>query len=356
MDEKQILESCLTLLRALPPISEVSLRESREAGEKYQWDGIADIKAGNNKWSWCIEVKRHLAPQSLPYLLSLKKKAVQMKDSNIVLCADYVTPNVARHLQDEDINFIDANGNAFLNLPGILYVYVEGRKPSRPTSLKTGRLFQPSGLQVLFSLLVNPDAVNLPYRNIAEQSGVALGTVGWMMRELRDKGYLEPVGKRQYRLMNKHTLMDNWVTSYADRLRPKLIIGRYRPHEEDLDLVLDKLKNHMEKGSRGWAVTGGFGADRLIHLYKGNTLNVFIENDPTDMLAGLRWLPSPQGRVTFLRLFSPHVYFQPMSGLRDHVAHPLLIYAELMHIGKERDRETAQIIYHRFLEDLFDKD
>ena len=108
--------------------------------------------------------------------------------------------------------------------------------------------------------------------------------------------------------------------------------------------------------SKDWALTGGFGADTLIHRYKGDSLTVFLEDAPAHLLSELRWLPSTHGRVTLLKLFSPHIHYQPKAGVRDHVAHPLLIYAELMHDGKERGRETAQVIYQRFLEGLFAKD
>lgn len=226
-----------------------------------------------------------MASQSVPYLHVLKEKAASQKRTGVVVFAEDVSPNVARHLRDKDINFVDANGNVFLNYPGKLYIYVEGQKPARPRGVEKGRILQPSGLQVLFLLLVDPKTVNLPYRDLAEKSGVAL---------------------------NKEKVT--------------------------------------------WALTGGSGANELVHHYRGEKLSLFVEEFPLRMTGGLHWLPMPQGPITLLRAFSSEIYFKAKHGRRISVVHPMLIYAELMYEGGDREKETAQLIYQRYLENQFEKD
>jgi hypothetical protein len=33
---------------------------------------------------------------------------------------------------------------------------------------------------------------------------------------------------RQLRLIGKERLLERWITAYAEQLRPKLVLGRYR--------------------------------------------------------------------------------------------------------------------------------
>ena len=93
----------------------------------------------------------------------------------------------------------------------------------------TGCAFQPTGLQVLFAVLCNPDVVNKPYRELAVMAGVAHGTVGWVMPDLQQLGYLGVLKGRRgpRRLFHGERLLGQWADAYARLLRPRTLIGRY---------------------------------------------------------------------------------------------------------------------------------
>src|SRR5690606_14581652 len=92
-----------------------------------------------------------------------------------------------------------------------------------------GRAFQPTGLQVLFALLCNPDCINRPYRELARMAGVAHGTVGWVIPDLQQQGFVGVRTRRRgkLRLFNLERLLTQWVDAYARQLRPRTLIGRY---------------------------------------------------------------------------------------------------------------------------------
>ena len=92
-----------------------------------------------------------------------------------------------------------------------------------------GRAFQPTGLQVLFALLCNPERINRPYRKLAVLADVAHGTVGWVIPDLQQQGFVADLkGKRGTRRMFQlERLLAQWVDAYARQLRPRLLIGRY---------------------------------------------------------------------------------------------------------------------------------
>jgi hypothetical protein len=110
----------------------------------------------------------------------------------------------------------------------------------------------------------------------------------------------------------------------------------------------------MEAEATGitWALTGGFAADVLTRHFRGDQLAVFVSEWPSELVKRLRWLPSAHGPVSVLRQFSPHVFFTQKPPLEVPVAHPLLVYAELIYQGRERESEAAKVIYDRYLASL----
>ncbi|MBI5316381.1 MAG: hypothetical protein HZB34_10455 [Nitrospirae bacterium] len=356
--ESQIIASALERLKAVHPLRVMNLRQEINARDR-GWDGEVTIKTKGGAYRYLFEVKAHLRPQAIHHLL-IRANADRKrwdKTTELLLLADYVNPLLAGQLKNAGINFIDTAGNLFLKRAPELYLYVEGKKPPASQKDKPTRLFQPSGLALLFGLLIEPESINLPYRNLASVNGVALGTVGWVKRDLKEQGYLEPIGTDRFRLIRRKELFERWVQGYASRLRPKLFVGEYRDLTNNLDAVVKTFRRYAVEQGMSWCVTGGVGADAIMHHYQGNMITFFVEFWRQDeALKGLKWLPASGGLITILKSFSPRVL--QMSGSQQHAraAHPLLIYAELLHQGTDRDLETARLIYKNYLEESIAKD
>lgn len=356
--ESQIIASALERLKAIHPLRVINLRQEVSTRDR-RWDGEVTIKTQGRTYHYLFEVKAHLRPQAIHHLL-IRANADRKqwgKATELLLLADYVNPFLASQLKSAGINFIDTAGNLFLKREPELYLYVEGKKPPVFQKDKPTRLFQPSGLALLFGLLIEPESVNLPYRHLASVNGVALGTVGWVKRDLKEQGYLEPIGKDRFRIIRRKELFDRWVQGYASRLRPKLFVGEYRDLSNNFDRVVKTFRQHALEQGMLWCVSGGFGADEIIHHYQGNTLTLFVESwRQNEALKGLKWLPVSGGPITILKSFSPLVFQIKGNQQRTPVAHPLLIYAELLHHGMDRDLETARLIYKEYLEESIAKD
>jgi hypothetical protein len=99
-------------------------------------------------------------------------------------------------------------------------------------------------------------------------------------------------------------------------------------------------------------VTGGFAADALTGHFRGEQLSIFAKDEViNDLTKQLQWLPSRDGDITLFRLFSPAAILERRPGVKMPVAHPLLVYAELVFQGSERELETARILYQRELKE-----
>lgn len=349
--ERDTLETCVANLRALEAIKDVDVKE-RETGLPAGADAKLVLRTNAGQLAYLVEVKRTVTAAGLEHVLQQLERYAQGTKAKPLLVSNYISPNLAERLTRAGVNFADAAGNVYLNWPGKLHIQIQGRKPKQIAEAKSERLTQPSGLKVLYALLTQPPENWGVYRDIAKTSGVALGSIAWIVRELKAKGYLVQEGRDKWKLTQKRKLLDLWVEGYGARLRPNLLIGRYQPGEANLAQTLQILRSELEDKKLSWAITGGFAADILTRHFRGEHLSFFAHEWPLDLTRRLKWLPSNQGPVTVLRKFSPLVTFNLETPRSQPVAHPLLVYAELIFQGRERELETAKIVYDKYLSPL----
>ncbi len=354
--DKEVLHACEAHLQALQPVRRVEFKPPTARLERHGLDGEIVLHTNMGRLTYFYEVKQRLSLPRLEHLrLHLSQYARKAK-ARPLLFADYVPPRLAERLIAEEVDFVDEAGNIYINCPGKLYIHFQGARPKHPPEARTGRLNQPSGLQVVFVLLADPQAVSMPYRELAKVGGVALGSIAWIVHELKGKGYLEQKGRDEWTLLRRRELLDLWVGGYGDRLRRKFLIGRFQPSERNLDQTLTRLQEEAKARRLVWALTGGFAADRLTRYFRGDQLSVFVSEWPAELMKKLKWLPSIHGPVAIFKQFSPLVIFERKQPFEIPVAHPLLVYAELVYQGRERELEAAKSIYDRYLSFLIDGD
>lgn len=310
-------------------------------------DALVRIGRGDGDEAlYAVEVRQGLRPATLgATLIQLERLGQQA-----LLVTDYVTPPLADALRARRVAFLDAAGNAYIDHPGLL-VWVKGHKPvAKQVTPQWGRAFQPTGLQVLFTLLCNPETINRPYRELATMAGVAHGTVGWVIPDLQRQGFLaELTGKRHARrLFQLDRLLAQWVDAYARLLRPRMLIGRY---------YVPRLE-----GWRDWplaqhgALWGGEPAAALLTNYlRPGELTIYAEKLPGMLAAEQKFLKHPApGQTAAVEVRRRFWNFQ---GDPAHlgVTPPVLIYADLLATGDARCIETAKLIYDADVARLLDE-
>ena len=87
----------------------------------------------------------------------------------------------------------------------------------------------------------------------------------------------------------------------------------------------------------------------LHHYYRAPEIPLFVEMAPDELLRKLRLLPDRNGPITLLRSFGVLPFWKEISGVT--VAHPWLIYAELMHSPDSRAHEAAEQLRAEFIHD-----
>jgi len=256
----------------------------------------------------------------------------------LLVVAKYINPQMAEQLRMDGLEFIDTVGNAFLNQPP-LYVFIKGnRLPQRHRDVQTKRAFKATGLRLIFTFLCNPGLENRTFREIAATAGVALGTVDWIIRELKELGYLLDMGKEGYRLIKKDILLQRWVTAYPEQLRPRQMLGRYRGEHGWWQ------RKNMDPIKAQWG--GEVAAARMTDYLNPQVVTIYTTTLALNpLLIENRLRKDAEGYVEILERF-----WKPDEQRPDgELVHPILVYADLLATGDQRNIETARMIYEQHI-------
>lgn len=340
--EIELLHNALEVFRNATGLEIAIEDEEFTDAAGHRADAQVRLTAPGVEQRFAVEVKPHLTPTNL----GIAVHQLPQSQRKGLIVTDYVNPKMAERLKALDMAFLDVAGNAYLNVPP-LFLYIKGNKPvEMPHRKPPTRAFQSTGLKVLFALLCHPDLVNAPYRGIAKAADVALGTVGWVITDLKELGYVVDRGKRGRRLTKKENLVERWVTAYPEQLRPKLMMGRYKAADHHWWKQVP-LHDYPE------ACWGGeVAAARLTHYLKPELVTVYMRGKPGSLLLANKLKKDPEGDVEILEAFWRTEY----GGLHGELAPPLLIYADLLATGDTRNIETAKIIYEQELAGLIRED
>lgn len=332
------------LERAIAALAQTTGLEATIAREPFhpqmRGDALIDIHARTETYRFLAEVKnvRHFAT------VGLVREQLGKVQSEVrpLLVAPYVTRAIAEHCRELRLPFMDTAGNAYLEAPG-LTVYVIGQpRPNEIANVDRYKAFTVVGMKVLFALLCKPDLAQANYRTLAEVANVALGTIGPVIQDLENRGFLTQ-RKEKRLLTDTKRLMEEWVARYADILRPKVFRHRYFAETDRLH-ALDLLRYRGYWG-------GEVAAQRLTGYLKPENFTLYLEGNEKAVLTQARMRTDPRGNVEVLNAF----WRFPLDQKDQDVVPPLLAYADLIATRDGRNREAAELIYDQFLKPLYDR-
>ncbi len=184
-------------------------------------------------------------------------------------------------------------------------------------------------------MLCNPGEENKPYRVMANTANIANGAVAWAIKDLKKLGYLIDMGKKGRRLIKKKELLQRWVNLYAELLRPKLLIGRYTTDNTDWWKNQDIINVNALYG-------GETGAALLTKYLKPQNHTIYTKDNYGKLLLQLKLKNDPNGNIEVLKQF----WNFEDTRAEKNLVNPVLIYADLLATGDNRNIETANLIYN----------
>ena len=341
--EQELLKSCLARIKKDLGVKVLSLKTSRGVLSAGTHDGEVRIRFGQGSIAdYQFEVKRHLKKFHLPQILS-------SRHTQILVLSEYINPEFGHLLKDKGIQFADACGNMYLRIGKKMGHFILAHKPETSSFKKwvSGSAFHFSGSKVLYVLLARPKE-KPTVRKLAAQANVGFSTAAMVLRDLTTQRLIS-VTRNKIVILSPKELLEKWLLSYSTYLRPKISIGFYRFAEKDVHEFLNKLTKSVRSSKLGIAVTGDFAAAHFTKHLKGGKACIFLEKEYLNQPRGVPSLMlthQPEG-IEILNYFCPAIVVQDSALTRQDLiyAHPLLVYAELLHSGTERQVETASILY-----------
>lgn len=269
--------------------------------------------------------------------LGLIKNQLNRFDNIPLLITWYANPETIDLLKNLGINFIDAAGNAYINVPP-LHINIKGNKldKTKKTKPAVAGKFQTAQLQIIFTLLCNPDLEKNTYREIAQMANVALGTVVFTFKYLENLGYITVLKNGDKKLVNKKLLLKEWLNGYPAKIKPKYLLGRYQADDPDQIKKINLQNFHALWGGETAAAKLTNYLRPLIHtIYIGDKLGEFILKN--------RLKKNPNGNIILMKKFWD---FNDDYTTNDLVP-AILTYTDLIITADPRNIETANIIYER---------
>jgi hypothetical protein len=291
---------------------------------------VLELAANERKYRFRAEVKA-ADRFAIPALIKAQGRS---RGELPLLVAPFISREVAERCRQLRLPFIDAAGNAYLEGPG-LFIYVVGNpRPAEPRR-DHFRALNPAGLKIVFALLCQPALAQGTYREIAARAGVALGTVGPVMKDLEARGYLRLPSEHDRKLLDPERMVEEWVTHYPVTLRPKLNPRRFRADAERLQHTGLLHQNAYWGGEPA--------AEKLTRYLKPVQFTIYAREPVAKLVAAGRMRADATGNVEILDTFWNFGADQDFP----EVVPPILAYADLLATHDSRDAEAARMIYEQ---------
>lgn len=316
--------------------------------------GIEQLRVGANIIDTILRLKTH--DRTVEYRVEIKttltdtvvgRIAHQIEDhpGKWLVITRHVPQQLAKKLRDLNIQFIDTVGNAYINDPPT-FIFIYGNKPQRPfLPIVEEGLLGRAGLQVVFALICKPELLNATYRDIATNTQVALGTVAGVMKDLTIQGYLIDFNNDQRRFIRRKELFDKWITAYAEKLRPKKLLGRYKATKPDFWQQAEITHLDAQWG-------GEVAAYRLTRYLKPEIVTIYTRKPVNNLILDLKLRQDKNGDVEIRERF----WKFENPDFDKTIVPTLLVYADLLATGDTRNIETAKQLYNDYLQRLIEQD
>jgi hypothetical protein len=316
-------------------------------GSLFSYTNIqAIIKDGRLRYDAFLEIaEEEFIVQIIP-LISKGNKGIVLaslkeisRENNlpVLLVTKYIPGEIVKEYIADGINYLDVSGNCNITQNN-LFLHIEGKKIARTANVNQPRAFQEAGIKLIFQFLVDPEKTQLPYRDLASHAKISLGSVATIIQELIELNFILKT-KQTKKLKNTKELLNRWITAYHDVLRPRLLKKKMRFIKTENYNKWTNIDLNQDNSLTFWG--GEPGAFLLTgYLYPG-IFTIYTERN-WQSFKEIDLIPDDNGTIEILEIFWDLRTWQGVP--------PLLIYADLMGSGSDRNVETAKMIFNNELQ------
>jgi len=273
-DQVQLKE---LFLRLLPESKSINIKPQVNInGAKADFMVTLNIK-GKDSVLIC-EIKSSGSPSHvLPAAVQLKKTG-EYKKGYPVIIAPYISQRSAEICRQNNVGFIDLEGNVFLSLGNIL---IDKRVKERINIEKKqiSEIFSACATRIIRVLLENSSIERWLISDLAKEAGVSLGYTSDVLSALSAQGYIEKKKRKGIQLKEKSALLDRWASAYS--FSQNNIFSLYTL-EKDFSAVFKKITGLSEALKLKSALTLHSAASLAApYVARFSDIYLYVESDIT---------------------------------------------------------------------------
>lgn len=292
-------------------------------------DGELDMTINKQKMLLLVEVKKDVKNHQLYNIIKCNNRF-----ENFLLVAEKLFPKVKKELRENQINYLEGNGNVYINKEDF-FLYIDTNKTDKNQKEKGNRAFTKTGLKVVFHFLLDPQLINQTQRDIVDVTNVALGNIPLIINGLLENKFILKLNKNEYIINNYEELLNKWITEFQQTLKPAIFKQRFR--FQNTNQNWRELQFNTEK-----TVWGGEPAGDIItnHL-RPEKFTIYTKETTKDLMMNYRLLPDDEGDIWVYNMFWKTNF--------KNTAPKELVYTDLVIEGDKRSKETAKLIFDEYI-------
>lgn len=285
------------ILRAIPGVAVDA--EPPERADKDRFDAVVEFAGTNTQV--VVEFKSRANAATA-------RQAVHWAQANpelpLILVAGETTEDARRILVDHDIAVVDSLGNAYIELPGLLFDREGSRRGRRATVDRSSKpsLSGKAGIAAQ-ALLIGRDR-EWHVNDLAGEAGVSTALAHRVLVRLEEEGVVETEGagpQRVRRVANPAALLDLWAEEQQDKpRRTRAYLLAQTPQQ-----LVNELGASLQRAEIDYALTGAAGATLVAPFITAVPVaEVWVEAiaAPEDLYDAARADPVDEGQnVVFLQ-------------------------------------------------------
>ncbi len=304
-----------------------------------EYDGILTL----DNTQFTVEAKSAIRPSNKGVVLNEIQKLKEKSSRPVIIVAKYIAADIAQEFKKSGYNYIDIAGNCYINYNNVL-IYISGQKVEKIGKTNQSRAFQESGIKLIFNLLRSPDNLQLSYRKLAELTDISIGSVSNVMTELEELNFILKTNKKR-KLKNTPELLNRWIVAYSDVLKPRILKKRMRfTNSKDYRNWSNYKISKSEKILWGCETA----ASILTNKLRPQIFTIYTEENWQIPAKKFKLVPDNNGDIEIYQTF----WRDDANDNKPPIVPVLLIYADLISSGLNRNIELAQIILENELQHI----
>lgn len=343
----RLRQRCLEHLNGLPHI-QVKASSALQDND-LAIDGKLILHTPYQSVDYAYQMKLRTTSKTVGVIINQIKASKVPPEQHLVLLTQYLPEAAIEQMLEHQIEFIDSVGNMYLNSPAA-YVLIRGKRPPKEDKHNLAA-FSVTGLKLVFCILQSPKVLKTTVREMAAAAGISIGSVSRIIQSLDQNVYLQWQRDGSFRIKDYDRLLQRWQIGYAEKLRPKLLLGTYAPtgdrrFSDVAEAILAQAKQER------YLIGGELGGEIATDYLRPTTAALYVPENHRKIATQLRLKPSSNGDITFFKTFGTQMEWK--ADQDTPLVDPLLIQAELLLDQSDRLCETAERLYLNTIKDRAD--